>query len=83
MYMFFSSIILFIVLFNYFGIGLFARINAAFTAWKILIPVTIPKAPFNIQPIEKGSQIPDIVIDGGIADLLAVIPAPLRMVILL
>lgn len=27
------------VLFNYFGIGLFARINAAFTVWKILIPI--------------------------------------------
>ncbi|QMT59149.1 APC family permease [Legionella sp. PC997] len=27
------------VLFNYFGIGLFARINAAFTVWKIIIPV--------------------------------------------
>ncbi|WP_454783358.1 APC family permease [Legionella sp. WA2022007384] len=26
------------VLFNYFGIGLFARINAAFTVWKIIIP---------------------------------------------
>ncbi|HHF7346040.1 TPA: APC family permease [Legionella feeleii] len=26
------------VLFNYFGIGLFARINAAFTIWKIIIP---------------------------------------------
>ncbi|KTD02921.1 APC family permease [Fluoribacter gormanii] len=27
------------VLFNYFGIGLFARVNAAFTVWKIIIPV--------------------------------------------
>ncbi|ARG98319.1 APC family permease [Legionella micdadei] len=26
------------VLFNYFGIGLFARINAAFTVWKMIIP---------------------------------------------
>ncbi|KTD14496.1 amino acid transport protein [Legionella gratiana] len=26
------------VFFNYFGIGLFARINAAFTVWKIIIP---------------------------------------------
>ncbi|KTC78101.1 APC family permease [Legionella brunensis] len=27
------------VLFNYFGIGLFARINAIFTVWKIIIPI--------------------------------------------
>ncbi|CAM2878139.1 amino acid permease [Legionella steigerwaltii] len=42
------------VLFNYFGIGLFARINAAFTVWKIIIPaltiislITVSYSPVN------------------------------------
>ncbi|WP_133131344.1 APC family permease [Legionella yabuuchiae] len=33
------AILLSFVLLNYFGIGLFARINATFTIWKIIIPV--------------------------------------------
>ncbi|GGI93162.1 APC family permease [Legionella impletisoli] len=33
------AILLSFVLLNYFGIGFFARINAAFTIWKIIIPL--------------------------------------------
>ncbi len=38
-YMLSLVVLMSFVLFNYFGIGLFARINAVFTVWKIIIPV--------------------------------------------
>ncbi|AWN73234.1 APC family permease [Legionella anisa] len=37
-YMLSLVVLMSFVLLNYFGIGLFARINAAFTVWKIIIP---------------------------------------------
>nr|WP_019216602.1 APC family permease [Legionella tunisiensis] len=38
-YLFALLLLMSFVLFNYFGIGIFARINATFTIWKIVIPI--------------------------------------------